>query len=68
MTERLRQTGRFIYLLALFQLVAGPLVIGGVMLVGGYFQNGEITVSASGLVMNNDAASMTQAGQRGSAL
>jgi hypothetical protein len=36
--------------------------------VGGYFQNGEITVSASGLVMNNDAASMTQAGQRGSAL
>lgn len=34
MSERLRQTGRFIYLLALFQLAGGPLVIGVVMLVG----------------------------------
>jgi hypothetical protein len=32
MSDRIRQTGRLIYLLALFQLAGGPLVIGGVML------------------------------------
>lgn len=66
MYERLRQTGRLIYLLALFQLAGGPLVIGGVLLTGKLWRLGPAAeagaMTAGAAACHPDEPAMLEAG------